>query len=376
MTPEDDRYLMGVALMMARRALGNTASNPAVGCVIARERAGRVRILSRAHTGAGGRPHAETEALRRAGAAARGASAYITLEPCAHQGQTPACAEALIEAGIARAVYALEDPDARVQGRGHRRLQQAGVVVQSGLLAEAARRLNAGYLLHRTSGRPLVILKLATSLDGRIATGAGASRWITGSPARRRGHLLRAACDGVLVGSGCALADDPMLTCRLEGMTQRSPVRIVADGRLRLPPASRLAKSAGDLPLWILTRADASAERRQSLQQQGARLLDVPAAEGQGGGLDLAFALGLLAQQGITRLLVEGGARLATSLLRAGLVQRLEWFRAPVLLGGDGLAAVGALDMADIAAAPRLLPDGCRRLGADMQASFRLPGAQ
>ena len=356
MTPEDDRHLMGVALMLARRALGNTASNPAVGCVVARRRDGRVRVLSRAHTGAGGRPHAETEALRRAGEAARGASAYVTLEPCAHQGQTPACAEALIDAGIARVVSALEDPDPRVQGRGHRRLRQAGIAVETGLLAGQARRLNAGYLLHRTRGLPLVILKLAASLDGRIATG------------------LRACCDAVLIGSGCALADDPMLTCRLEGMARRSPIRVVADTRLRLPAESRLAKSAAEFPLWILTRADAPAERRRALQQLGALLLDVPAGEG-GNGLDLPRALALLAQRGVTRLLVEGGARLATSLLRAGLVHRLQWFRAPMLLGGDGLAAIGDLGIADIAAAPRLLPAGQRRLDGDALDLFCFSGA-
>ena len=365
MTPRDDRYLMGIALILARRALGSVAPNPAVGCVIAKKEEGHIRILARAATGMGGRPHAETQALQRAGIDAKGSSVYITLEPCAHQGETPPCVEALVQAGVARVVYAMDDPDARVNGRSARHLQEAGIMVEEGVLRDEAGSINAGYLLHRTQSRPLVTLKLASSLDGRIATASGASRWITGEQARRRGHLLRARSDAILVGSGCALRDDPMLTCRLEGMESHSPIRIIADGHLRLSPQSRLAKSAGDVGLWILTRADAPAEQRKSLQACGATLLDVT-----GEPLNMKKALEILAERGITRLLVEGGATLATSLLQEGLVDRIEWFRAPLLLGDDSLAAFGNLKLEKVSSAPRLHPLAQTRPGEDVQDSF------
>ena len=365
MTPRDDCYLMSLALMLARRVLGSVAPNPAVGCVIAKKQDAHVRILARAATGEGGRPHAETQALERAGIEAKGSSVYVTLEPCAHQGETPPCVEALVQAGVARVVYAMGDPDARVNGRGAKRLQEAGIMVEAGVLRDEAESINAGYLLHRTQARPLVTLKLATSLDGRIATASGASRWITGEQARRRGHLLRATSDAILVGSGCALKDDPMLTCRLEGMESRSPIRIIADGRLRLSPRSRLAKSAKDFGLWILTRPDAPAKQRKALQACGATLLDVA-----GEPLNMKTALEILAKRGITRLLVEGGAMLATSLLQESLVDRIEWFRAPLLLGDDSLAAFGDLGLEEVSSAPRLHPLAQSRPGEDIQDSF------
>lgn len=370
MTREEDRRLMGAALALSRRTLGRVAPNPAVGCVIAAKAEGQVRVLGRGHTGDGGRPHAETEALSQAGNAARGACVYVTLEPCCHHGETPPCVDALIAAGISRLLYAAEDPDRRVKGGGARRLREAGIAVEGGLLGEEAREANAGYFRHRLEGRPHVLVKLACSLDGRIATSAGASRWITGEAARRRGHLLRAACDGILIGSGTALQDDPMLTCRLEGMEGRSPVRIVADGRLRLPAASRLAQSAGDVPLWILTTAQAPSPQRLALEAQGARLLDVPA--GEGGGIDLTAALKRLGAEGMTRLLVEGGARLAASLLREGLADEMEWHRAPLLVGGDGYAALASLEAGDLSDAPRLRRTAWFPVGEDVAERFVL----
>ncbi|MCK5275514.1 MAG: bifunctional diaminohydroxyphosphoribosylaminopyrimidine deaminase/5-amino-6-(5-phosphoribosylamino)uracil reductase RibD, partial [Alphaproteobacteria bacterium] len=220
---------MRAALALAGRGLGRVWPNPAVGCVLV-DRDGRV--TGRGWTQPGGRPHAETEALARAGGAAKGATAYVTLEPCVHHGQTPPCADALIEAGVARVIAATEDPDPRVKGGGLGRLRDAGIAVEAGLLREEAELLNAGYLMRQREGRPVVTLKLATTLDGRIATHAGESRWITGEAARARGHMMRARHDAIMVGIGTALADNPTLTCRLPGLEDRSPVRIVVDARL------------------------------------------------------------------------------------------------------------------------------------------------
>jgi diaminohydroxyphosphoribosylaminopyrimidine deaminase/5-amino-6-(5-phosphoribosylamino)uracil reductase len=348
--PPDDRdqSFMALALRLAERGLGRTWPNPAVGCVVVKHG----RIVGRGWTQPGGRPHAETEALRRAGPAALGASAYVTLEPCAHYGRTPPCTMALIQAGVRRVVAATLCPDPRVDGQGIAQLRQAGVEVELGLLRAEAEALNAGFFLKERARRPLVTLKLATSLDGRIATRAGASRWLTGAPARARGHWLRASHDAVMIGSGTALADDPALTCRLPGLERRSPVRVVLDRRLRLAPNSRLAVTAPDVPTWLMTGAPADPARAEALRARGVELIELAAAGDDG--LDLKTALAALAERGITRLLVEGGARLATALLRARLVDRLAWFQAPLLLGGDGLAAIGELAQASVADAIRL----------------------
>ncbi|HEX5079092.1 MAG TPA: bifunctional diaminohydroxyphosphoribosylaminopyrimidine deaminase/5-amino-6-(5-phosphoribosylamino)uracil reductase RibD, partial [Geminicoccaceae bacterium] len=225
-----DRHFMAVALRLAARGLGSVWPNPAVGCVLVHGE----RIVGRGWTQPGGRPHGEVEALRRAGAAALGATAYVSLEPCAHYGRTPPCTMALLQAGVRRVVAATLDPDPRVDGRGIEQLRQAGVEVALGVGRAAAEALNAGFILRVRAGRPLVTLKLATSLDGRIATRRGDSRWITGEPARARAHLLRARHDAIMIGSGTALADDPSLTCRLPGLEERSPARVVLDRRLRL----------------------------------------------------------------------------------------------------------------------------------------------
>lgn len=338
---------MRAALGLARRGLGRTWPNPTVGCVLVREG----RVVGRGNTAPGGRPHAETVALARAGALAAGATAYVTLEPCSHRGQTGPCADALIAAGVVRVHAALEDPDPRVSGRGIARLRQAGVEVEVGLLAAEAEELNAGFLTRVRLGRPLVTLKLATSLDGRIATASGESRWITGPAARAAAHLLRAEADAIMVGSGTALVDDPELTCRLPGFEGRSPVRLVADGGLRLDLASKLVAGAHRVPLWVLTRTGNDQARVAALTAAGAEVIELPptaAAE-----IDLAAGLQELGRRGITRLLVEGGAGLAAALLRLRLVDRLAWFRAPVLLGGDGLAAAEGFGVAALAEAPR-----------------------
>ncbi len=359
----DGRY-MGAALALARRNLGCVWPNPAVGCLLVREGV----IVGRGWTQRGGRPHAETEALRQAADEARGATAYVTLEPCAHRGETPPCADALIAASIARAVIALEDPDPRVSGRGIARLRAAGIAVDTGVSEAAAAELNRGFLIRCTEGRPLITVKLATSLDGRIATGTGDSRWITGDQARRFAHRLRYEHDAVMVGSGTAIADDPELTCRLSGLANRSLVRIVADGRLRLPPASRLAATCRNAPTWVLTRADAPADRRSRLEALGVRVIDV--ATGDGGDLDpraIALTLGAL---GLTRVMIEGGGTLVAAFLAAGLVDGLAWFHAPRVLGADALPAARLTGIDRLADAPAFVRREVLELGEDVLETY------
>src|SRR5215218_7029847 len=250
---DDDLNHMRAALALARRGVGSTWPNPSVGCVIVRDGPGGGQVVGRGWTQPGGRPHAEAEALARAGEAARGATAYVTLEPCSHWGRTPPCCDALIAAGVARVVVATGDPDPRVDGRGLRQLREAGIAVEQGLLETEARAVIAGFVRRITRGLPLVTLKLATSLDGRIATATGESRWITGDAARRAAHGLRASHDAVLVGSGTVLADDPDLTCRNPGMARVPIARVVADTRLRTPLGSRLVRTAREAPTWIIT---------------------------------------------------------------------------------------------------------------------------
>lgn len=360
-----DLAMMGAALALARRGLGTTWPNPSVGCVIVKNH----HVVGRGRTGRGGRPHGETEALQRAGAAAQGATAYVTLEPCSHWGKTPPCADALIAAGLCRVVIALEDPDPRVAGSGIEALRKAGLGVELGLRAAEAAELNAGFLQRVRLGRPLVTLKLATSLDGRIATASGESRWITGSAARERAHLLRATHDAILVGTDTVLADDPQLTCRLPGLAGRSPVRVVLDRRLRIPPSARLITEARQVPTWIVTLGSSDPSRQELLRKAGIEV--IPAEEDTAGLIDLSSALGLLGDRGLTRLLVEGGGRLAAALLRADLVDRLVWFHAPLLLGSDGIPAVAGLDPNGLAGVPRFEQLATELVGEDVMTVFR-----
>ncbi len=354
---------MQAALALARRGLGNVWPNPSVGCVIVRDGA----VVGRGWTQPGGRPHAETEALRRAGDLARGATAYVTLEPCSHFGRTPPCSNALIAAGVARVVCAMRDPDARVDGRGFAMLRADGIEVVEGVLEAEAQAINAGFARRIREGLPLVTLKLATTLDGRIATATGESKWITGPAARREAHAMRARHDAVLVGSGTALADDPDLTCRLPGATPRQPLRVVADARLRTPPSARLVATARQHPTLLVTIPGHPPTARAPYQEAGAEVVTVARGEG---GLSLRALLQALAQRGVTRVLAEGGAGIAAALLREGLVDRLAWFHAPSVMGGDGMPAAYPLPVDVLAAMPRFRRVAARPLGDDWLTEF------
>lgn len=351
---------MSAALTLARRGLGRVWPNPAVGCVLVNGR----RVVGRGWTQSGGRPHAEAEALRRAASASLGATAYISLEPCSHHGQTPPCTEALIASGIRRVVIAVEDPDPRVSGRGEARLRAEGIAVTTDVSRAAAEELNAGFFLKVTQGRPLVTLKAATTLDGRIATSRGDSRWITGDDARIVAHRLRAEHDAVLIGSATALADDPALTCRLPGMESRSPLRIVLDGRLRLLPTSKLAQTARQTPTWVVTSTGASAVHRRALTAKGVSVIEIETD--CAGHPDPGAVLSELARRGLTRVLIEGGGVVAASFLAAGLVDRVAWFHAPRIIGGDGIPAAASMGVENLEEAPFFFRMSVSEVAADV----------
>ncbi|WP_277620924.1 bifunctional diaminohydroxyphosphoribosylaminopyrimidine deaminase/5-amino-6-(5-phosphoribosylamino)uracil reductase RibD [Pseudophaeobacter leonis] len=344
MTHTDTRY-MALALSLGRGGEGNCWPNPAVGCVVVREG----RIVGRGWTKPGGRPHAETEALAQAGALAQGATAYVTLEPCSHQGNTAPCAQALIDAGVSRAVAAIGDSDPRVSGQGFEMLRRAGISVKTGVLAEEAARDHAGFFFKTEQGRPLVTLKMASSFDGRIATGTGQSKWITGPEARRAVHAMRARHDAVMVGGGTARADDPSLTVRDLGVAHQ-PVRVVISRHLDLPLISQLARSARDVPLWLCHGQGADMERKQAWEGLGARLL--PCAS-RGIQLDAHDILQQLGKAGLTRVFCEGGSALAASLLAFDLVDELIGFTAGLGIGAEGLPSIGALGLGSLEAANR-----------------------
>lgn len=365
--PSDtDTAHMRAALTLAARGLGRVWPNPAVGCVLVSP---DQRVIARGWTQPGGRPHAETEALRRAGAAAKGATAYVSLEPCSHHGKTPPCAEALIAAGIARCVVAIEDADTRVQGRGLETLRAAGVAVTVGPLRAEAGELNAGFFSRITSGRPLVALKIASTLDGRIALASGESRWITGEAARVRVHLLRARHDAVLIGSGTALADDPELTCRLLGLEERRPVRILLDRNLSLPLMAKLVVSAASHPTWMVVGPDVAVARGKAYRDAGVELIE--GSLDAKGRLDLTAVMAELGRRGLTRILVEGGSRLTAALLAEDLVDRLLWFRSPGIIGGDGIPAAAPLSLASLTEMPRFQRIAVETLGEDLLESYK-----
>ena len=356
--------MMRAALALARRSLGRTWPNPAVGCVIVKDG----HVIARGRTQDGGRPHAEVDALDKAGDAARGATVYVTLEPCSHFGKSPPCADALVRAGVARVVSAMEDPNPAVNGQGHARLREAGIAVEVGEGAGEAAEINAGFLLCVSAGRPLFNLKLASSLDGRIATASGESKWITGEGARADGHRLRAIHDAILVGAGTVAADDPELTCRLPGLAAYSPVRIVLDSKAGLAETSKLAKTARQVPVWLLCTSAAEAGRREALRKAGVEIIEVAAASD--GRVDVAAAAQALGQRGLTRVLVEGGGKVAAAFLKAGLIDRITSYRAGLVLGADGRSAVGELGFNRLDFAPRFRLVSARRLQGDTVESW------
>jgi diaminohydroxyphosphoribosylaminopyrimidine deaminase / 5-amino-6-(5-phosphoribosylamino)uracil reductase len=343
-----DQRFMQLALSLGRRGQGRTWPNPAVGAVVVKDGV----IVGRGWTQAGGRPHAEPEALKRAGEAARGATLYVTLEPCSHVGKSPPCANAVIAAGIARVVSAIEDPNPEVAGQGHARLRAAGITVDIGLCALEAAHDHAGHFRRIRDKRPHVILKLAVSPDDKIGAAGRKAVAISGEAARARVHLLRAQCDAILVGIGTVLADDPLLTCRLPGMEARSPVRAVLDRSLRISGASRLVHSARETPLWVMTSDLAEAPAAMKLGAAGAQVIRIAATATPVPGLELPAVLHALAEKGITRLLVEGGARVASSFVTAGLVDEVWLLRGPDPIGADGVAALDALPLTAITQSP------------------------
>jgi diaminohydroxyphosphoribosylaminopyrimidine deaminase/5-amino-6-(5-phosphoribosylamino)uracil reductase len=361
---DDDARFMALAMTLGRRGLGRTWPNPAVGAVVVKDGL----IVGRGWTQPGGRPHAETEALTRAGANTRSATLYVTLEPCSHHGKTPPCVDAIVAAGIARVVSALVDPNPMVGGAGHWRLAEQGIVVEVGIGAEEARRVHAGHIRRVRDGRPHVILKLALSADDKVALSGWRPAAITGGRTRNRVHLMRAMNDAVLTGIGTVVADDPLLTCRLPGM--HSPVRVVLDSTLQLPPACRLVASARRTPLWVVTSEGAPSEREQALKSKGLEVMRVKDINGR---LDLVAVLKLLSERGITRLMVEAGPILATALLRADLVDEAALFRSPAAIGADGIDALDGLPLSRLTRSLQLNSVATEAVGSDTLELFERP---
>ncbi len=359
----DDRRWMHLALSLGARGLGRTWPNPAVGCVLVRDG----RIVGRGWTAPGGRPHAEVVALAQAGEAARGACVYVTLEPCNHHGKSGPCVDALIAAGVERVVMAARDPNDVASG-GAARLRAAGVEVVEGVLEAQAQEAHRGFFKAVRSGRPMLTLKLATSLDGRIATASGESQWITGPEARRRVHGMRMRQDAVMVGAGTARADDPGLTVRGLGAAHQ-PVRVVLSRRLDVPVEGQLGRSARDVPVWMVHGPDAPEVGRVAWSEAGARLIEV--ATGAGGQIDVSAAMGALGQAGLTRVFCEGGGTLAAALLGADVVDDLVVFNGGMMLGAEGIPAVGAMGIAALDEAPRFALKRVEQVGADSMAVWR-----
>ena len=363
--PADDARFMALAFTLGRRNLGRAWPNPAVGAVIVKDGV----IVGRGWTQPGGRPHAEVEALRHARKAAQntliGATMYVTLEPCSHQGKTPPCADAIIKAGIARVVSALQDPNPEVAGQGHERLRAKGITVDIGLGADSAARVHAGHIMRVTNNRPYVTLKLAVSADGKAGLAGRKPAPITGEAARTRVFQMRAASDAILVGIGTVLSDNPQLTCRLPGMFERSPVRVVLDAGLKLPLATSLVATVRETPTWVFTSSQPSAIAEEILQQKGCKVYRVGDVAGR---LDLDEVLKVLAGEGITRLMVEGGPTVAGAIAAAGLVDELALLRGEKTIGAGGIEPLAGMPLNGLTG--QLHARGSEKLGPDTLEMF------
>ena len=356
-TAADERF-MRRTLELAAKALGRTSPNPVVGAVIVRNG----RIIGEGFHRRAGLPHAEREALRRITETARGATIYVNLEPCSHYGRTPPCADALIEAGIKRVVVGMVDPNPLVQGRGLRRLRRAGIAVATGVLREECERLNEDFACFIRTGRPFVTLKLAASLDGRIAAASGDSQWISGEQSRRVVHELRNRVDAILVGAETVRNDDPRLTCRMRG--GRDPLRVVLDGRLSIMPSARVCTQPSTAPTLIATSEDhGRGEKQAQLEAQGVQVVCLPGKNGQ---VPLRPLLVELGRRGHKSVLIEGGGRIAAAALREGVVDKVLFFYAPLLLGGEGRAMIGPLGIDRVAAGQKLHTITVERIGKDI----------
>ena len=356
-TAADERF-MRRTLELAAKALGRTSPNPVVGAVIVRNG----RIIGEGFHRRAGLPHAEREALRRITETARGATIYVNLEPCSHYGRTPPCADALIEAGIKRVVVGMVDPNPLVQGRGLRRLRRAGIAVATGVLREECERLNEDFACFIRTGRPFVTLKLAASLDGRIAAASGDSQWISGEQSRHVVHELRNRVDAILVGAETVRNDDPRLTCRMRG--GRDPLRVVLDGRLSITPSARVCTQPSTAPTLIATSEDhGRGEKQAQLEAQGVQVVCLPGKNGQ---VPLRPLLVELGRRGHKSVLIEGGGRIAAAALREGVVDKVLFFYAPLLLGGEGRAMIGPLGIDRVAAGQKLHTITVERIGKDI----------
>jgi diaminohydroxyphosphoribosylaminopyrimidine deaminase/5-amino-6-(5-phosphoribosylamino)uracil reductase len=362
-----DRRMMAAALRLGRTTLGLTHPNPAVGCIIVRGMGEERIVVGRGATAPGGRPHAERIALAEAGGAARGATAYVTLEPCAHNSKAGPCAAALVEAGVARVVTAMADPDPRTSGAGHEILEAAGIAITSGVLAEEAARAHSGHITRISKGRPHVTLKLAVSADGMIGRREGERMLVSGKPAFEAVQIMRTAFDAIMVGIGTVLVDDPRLTVRLPGLARRTPARVILDGLARMPPDAKLLQTLDEGPIKVFVMADAPHERVAALAAAGAETIVVSAAAGR---LDLGEILSRLAEDGCTRLLAEGGAEVASSLVTADLVDEVIIIRAPVVVGSDGVRALGGMALSAIERSPRYLLTETAQVGEDVMRTY------
>ncbi|WP_181702926.1 bifunctional diaminohydroxyphosphoribosylaminopyrimidine deaminase/5-amino-6-(5-phosphoribosylamino)uracil reductase RibD [Chthonobacter albigriseus] len=360
---ETDRRFMAAAIALGRRNNGRAWPNPSVGAILVRKGPAGPVVVGRGTTAPGGRPHAEVIALGEAGAAARGATAYVTLEPCAHHGKTPPCSEALVREGVSRVVVGIEDPDPRVRGKGLDLLARHGITVVSGVLAREAERLHAGHIRRVLSGRPHVSLKLALSADGFIGRAGDGQVAISCPLSKAYAHTLRVENEAIMVGIGTVLADDPELTCRLPGLLERSPIRVIADADARTPPAAKIVTSARAIPTWIVVAPDAPESRVGPLMDAGCRIF--VAERTALGRLDLSDLLFQLGREGITRVVSEGGATIARSLLEAGLADELHFVHSPKVVGDGGVPALAGLNVAAIERNPRFEVVEKRRLGDD-----------